>query len=471
MVEKVRNTQFGSDITMISALEMFKVGIGPSSSHTLGPMKAGKDFALRLQEQNLLPQVVRVVANLYGSLSLTGKGHQTDQAIVLGLMGEEPGTVDIDTIPVRMQALATSHTLALANGTASVPFSLEGDILFHETVLPLHENGMQLQAFSANGLLFQEEYYSVGGGVVVRREDFGKPVPQTHTFPYPFASAEDLLHHCQETGLSLASLIMKNECSLRSKQEVTHYCTHIWEVMQQCIERGMQTEGLLPGPMRVGRRAPNLRRLLASRTDVRQDPLLAMDWVNLFALAVSEENAAGGRVVTAPTNGACGIIPAVLAYYNKFVCPLGEEERTRFLLTAGAIGLLFRMNASISGAEVGCQGEVGVACSMAAAGLAELMGASPQQTCVAAEIGMEHNLGLTCDPVGGQVQIPCIERNAINAVKAINAARMALKRSSTPSVSLDKVIEAMFVTGKDMNAKYRETAQGGLANVGLVGCS
>ena len=448
---------------MISVFDMFKVGIGPSSSHTVGPMKAGKEFVDLLTEQGKLQDVTRIAVDVYGSLSLTGKGHHTDIAIIMGLAGASPATVDIDAIPAFIKDVEQRERLLLANGAHEVDFPREGGMVFRSENLSLHENGMRLLAFAGDLLILSKTYYSVGGGFIVDEERFGQSTLDEVSVPWPFHSAKELLAHCRETGLSLSGLVMKNELALHSRDEIRDYFTDVWQTMQACIDRGLNTEGVLPGPLRVPRRAASLRRLLTSSSKHSNDPMNVIDWVNMFALAVNEENAAGGRVVTAPTNGACGIVPAVLAYYDHFIEPVTPDIFTRYFLASGAIGILYKMNASISGAEVGCQGEVGVACSMAAAGLAELQGASPEQVCVAAEIGMEHNLGLTCDPVAGQVQVPCIERNAIASVKAINAARMALRRTSEPRVSLDKVIETMYETGKDMNAKYRETSRGGLA--------
>jgi len=442
---------------------MFKVGIGPSSSHTVGPMKAGKQFVDLLSEQGKLQEVTRIAVDVYGSLSLTGKGHHTDIAIIMGLAGESPDTVDIDAIPAFIKDVAERERLLLAKGPHEVDFPREGGMVFRSENLSLHENGLRLLAFAGDLLILSKTYYSVGGGFIVDEEHFGQSALDEVSVPWPFHSAKDLLAHCRETGLSLSGLVMKNELALHSRDEIHAYFATIWQTMQACIDRGLNTEGVLPGPLRVPRRAASLRRLLISSSKHSNDPMIVIDWINMFALAVNEENAAGGRVVTAPTNGACGIVPAVLAYYDHFIEPVTPDIFLRYFLASGAIGVLYKMNASISGAEVGCQGEVGVACSMAAAGLAELLGGSPEQVCVAAEIGMEHNLGLTCDPVAGQVQVPCIERNAIASVKAINAARMALRRTSEPRVSLDKVIETMYETGKDMNAKYRETSRGGLA--------
>ncbi|QCR36369.1 L-serine ammonia-lyase [Nissabacter sp. SGAir0207] len=448
---------------MISVFDMFKIGIGPSSSHTVGPMKAGKQFTDDLVSRDLLPAVTRIAVEVYGSLSLTGKGHHTDIAIILGLAGNLPDSVDIDGIPAFIRDVTERQRLLLANGRHEVEFPREGGMIFRQDNLPLHENGMQIHAYAGEECIYSKTYYSIGGGFIVDEEHFGQADTHEIAMPYPFNHASDLLAHCSQTGLSLSGLVMQNEIALHGKAEIERYFGQIWQTMRACIDRGLNTEGVLPGPLRVPRRASALRRMLVASDKLSSDPMNVIDWVNMFALAVNEENAAGGRVVTAPTNGACGIVPAVLAYYDHFIEPVSPEIYVRYFMASGAIGALYKMNASISGAEVGCQGEVGVACSMAAAGLAELLGGSPEQVCVAAEIGMEHNLGLTCDPVGGQVQVPCIERNAIASVKAINAARMALRRTSAPRVSLDKVIETMYETGKDMNAKYRETSRGGLA--------
>ncbi len=456
---------------MISVLSMYNVGIGPSSSHTLGPMRAGAMFLNALRRAGLFDRVDHVRIDLYGSLSLTGKGHQTDSAVVLGLAGERPESVDVDAVPGFLAGVLRSASLPLG-GDRPVKFHPDLDVFFHQTLLPMHENGMILTAFAGGETLLAKTYYSVGGGVVEEPETFGQSRSDGHVFPYPYTNAEGLLAHCRETGYSLSRLVLENELSLLAREELGARLRHVWEIMRTCAERGLHAEGLLPGPMRIARRAPALYRRLTGGM-VRQDanPFLILDRLNMYALAVSEENAAGGRVVTAPTNGACGVVPAVLLFYDSSINPVTDAILLRYFLAAGAVGALFRTNASISGAEVGCQGEVGVAASMAAAGLAELFGASPEQVCTAAEIAMEHNLGLTCDPVGGQVQIPCIERNAVNAVKAVNAARMAMERQSTPLVSLDKVIEAMMLTGKEMSPKYRETAQGGLASVRLPGCA
>ncbi|MDU4362670.1 MAG: L-serine ammonia-lyase [Klebsiella oxytoca] len=436
---------------MISIFDMFKVGIGPSSSHTVGPMKAGKQFVDDLVEKGLLNTVTRVAVDVYGSLSLTGKGHHTDIAIIMGLAGNQPDTVDIDAIPAFIRDVETRGRLLLAQGQ-------------HEVDFP-HNH-----AWAGEKEIYSKTYYSIGGGFIVDEEHFGKESASELSVPYPFKSAQEMLGYCKETGMSLSGMVMQNELALHSKKEIEDYFANIWQTMRACIDRGMNTEGVLPGPLRVPRRASALRRMLVASDKLSSDPMNVVDWVNMFALAVNEENAAGGRVVTAPTNGACGIVPAVLAYYDHFIESVSPDIYIRYFLASGAIGTLYKMNASISGAEVGCQGEVGVACSMAAAGLAEILGASPEQVCVAAEIGMEHNLGLTCDPVAGQVQVPCIERNAIASVKAINASRMAMRRTSEPRVSLDKVIETMYETGKDMNAKYRETSRGGPLHLLYNGC-
>ncbi|MBJ2063997.1 L-serine ammonia-lyase [Serratia odorifera] len=455
---------------MVSVFDIFKIGIGPSSSHTVGPMKAGKQFVDDLIDGGLLEQTRHIVVDVYGSLSLTGKGHHTDIAIIMGLAGNLPHDVDIDSIPGFIRDVEVTARLPIAGGRHQVDFPLASSMNFHHDNLPLHENGMRIRAFAEEQLLHSQTYYSIGGGFIVDEAHFGLPASDARPLPYPYQSARDLQQHCKDTGLSLSGLVMQNELALRSKDQIDAHFAAVWQVIRDGIERGMNTEGLLPGPMKVQRRAAALRRMLVTGDKNNIDPMNVVDWINMFAFAVNEENAAGGRVVTAPTNGACGIIPAVLAYYDRFIRPVNTNSYSRFFLTAGVIGALYKMNASISGAEVGCQGEVGVACSMAAAGLAELMGGSPAQVCIAAEIAMEHHLGLTCDPLAGQVQVPCIERNAISAVKAVNAARMALRRTSEPRVCLDKVIETMYETGKDMNAKYRETSQGGLA-IKVVACN
>lgn len=457
---------------MISVFDMFKIGIGPSSSHTVGPMKAAKAFVDELAACDFLAKIDRLQVDVYGSLALTGRGHSTDTAIIMGLMGYLPDNVEIDRIDGVIADLKANQQLQVAEASGSpktLRFDFFADMPFHYDFLPRHENGMRFQAFASGQLLLEKTFYSIGGGFIVSDENFDTEKANAVDVPFPYQNAADLLNHCKAQGLPLSSLVWKNELALRSKPEISDYLAKIWQTMEDCIQHGLQTEGLLPGPLKVVRRAASLRRTLEATGKLNNDPMQIIDWVNLFALAVNEENAAGGRVVTAPTNGACGIVPAVLAYYRKFVGELNQETLERYFLTASVIGSLYKMNASISGAEVGCQGEVGVACSMAAAGLAEIMGGTPDQVCSAAEIGMEHNLGLTCDPVGGQVQVPCIERNAIAAVKAINACRMALRLTSQPRVTLDKVIETMYETGRDMNAKYRETSTGGLA-IKIVPC-
>ncbi|MGL4475811.1 MAG: L-serine ammonia-lyase [Shewanella sp.] len=447
---------------MFSAFDIFKIGVGPSSSHTVGPMKAAKEFIDDLRSKGSLRDITKITVDVYGSLSLTGKGHHTDIAIIMGLAGNSPENVDIEAIPEFIQRVEQTGRLAVGLHCHTVDFPSDA-MVFHTEALALHENGMKIHAWVGDKLEYSKTYYSIGGGFVVDEENFGKTAATDITVAHPFANAEELLAICKETGMSISAIMMANEMSFRTEEEVYAGFGRVWNVMREGIERGCHTEGILAGPLRVPRRAPALYRQLVTGERISADPMVIIDWVNMFALAVSEENAAGGRVVTAPTNGAAGIIPAVIAYYDKFIQSVGQKESTKFYLAAAAIGSLYKRNASISGAEVGCQGEVGVACSMAAAGLAELMGASPVQVCIAAEIGMEHNLGLTCDPVAGQVQVPCIERNAIASMKAINSTRMAMRRSSEPTVSLDKVIATMYETGKDMLPKYRETSQGGLA--------
>jgi len=457
----------------ISAFEMFKVGIGPSSSHTVGPMRAALTFASGLQEEGLLARVRRVRAELYGSLGATGKGHGSDKAVLLGLEGEAPDLIDPDTIEARLERIRDAKQLSLL-GTHPVPYCEKTDLLFlRRQTLPYHPNGMRLTAYGeGEAEIASHVYYSVGGGFVVNEAAAGadRIVEDSTELPYPFHSADQLLTQCAANGLSISQLMLENEKAWRSEAETRNGLLHIWQVMQACVRRGCEIEGTLPGGMKVKRRAAGLYRKLSSAPEASlRDPLTTMDWVNLYALAVNEENAAGGRIVTAPTNGAAGIIPAVLHYYNRFFSGSTDDGVVRFLLTAAAIGILFKENASISGAEVGCQGEVGVACSMAAGALAEVMGGTPSQVENAAEIGMEHNLGLTCDPVGGLVQVPCIERNAMASIKAINAARMALRGDGTHFVSLDKVIKTMRDTGRDMKNKYKETSRGGLA-VNVIEC-
>lgn len=461
----------------VSVFDLFKIGIGPSSSHTVGPMRAARMFVARLAHEGALARTARVKAEMYGSLGATGKGHGSDKAVLLGLAGHEPDTVDIEQVPVILEAIRTRQRITL-NGSREIAFDESADLVMHRReTLPFHANGMRFTACDDQGNELENRvYYSVGGGFVVSDEvaaDGSKQktiAPDTTVLPYPFHSGDDLLRLCDEHGIGIAELMRRNERHWRIDAEIDAGLMKIWTVMQDCVARGCRTEGILPGGFKVRRRAAQLfRDLTVNPEAAMRDPLMVMDWVNLYALAVNEENAAGGRVVTAPTNGAAGIVPAVLHYYTRFVPGANDKGVVDFMLTAAAIGILYKENASISGAEVGCQGEVGVACSMAAAGLAAVMGGSPRQVENAAEIGMEHHLGLTCDPVGGLVQIPCIERNAIASVKAINAARMALRGDGTHHVSLDKVIKTMRETGADMQTKYKETARGGLA-VNIVEC-
>jgi len=460
----------------VSVFDLFRIGIGPSSSHTVGPMRAARLFSLALAHEGLLKQTYRVQVDLYGSLGATGKGHGSDKAVLLGLAGFDPETVDVDAIEPFIAGVRDRFAIPLA-GQHEIAFLEKTDLLFFRTrTLPFHPNGMTCAAFDRHGAeLARRTYYSVGGGFVVSEEVAAdgarqkRIAPDTTVLPHPFHSAAELLSHTIGLGCSIGEVMRRNELHWRGEVEIRDRLMKIWHAMQDCVSRGCRTEGRLPGGFSVKRRAAALAQGLASGPGAKEDPLIVMDWVNLFALAVSEENAAGGRVVTAPTNGAAGIIPAVLHYHQRFVPGAKEDDVVEFLLTAAAIGILYKENASISGAEVGCQGEVGVACSMAAGALCAVMGGSPQQVENAAEIGMEHHLGLTCDPVGGLVQIPCIERNAIASVKAINSARMALRGDGTHYVSLDKVIKTMRETGADMMTKYKETARGGLA-VNIVEC-
>ncbi|GAB4566328.1 MAG: L-serine ammonia-lyase [Haliangiales bacterium] len=453
---------------------MFSIGIGPSSSHTVGPMRAARLFCADLQRLDQLSEVASVRVDLYGSLGHTGKGHGSDRAVLLGLEGERPESVDVDGIPARIDAMTASGRLRLF-GDHEIDFDPARHIVFHKRrSLPTHPNGLRFTALaSGERELLSRTYYSIGGGFLVSGDAPSESpiIERPAAVPHPFTTGAELLQRCQETGLCISTLMLENETTWRSEDEVRAGLLSIWRVMQACVDRGCRREGILPGGLKVRRRAAALYRKLYSETNTRTDPALVMDWVDLYALAVNEENAAGGRVVTAPTNGAAGIIPAVLHYYIRFCHhdDPDDEGVVRFLLAAGAIGILYKTNASISGAEVGCQGEVGVACSMAAAGLSEVMGGTPGQVENAAEIGMEHNLGLTCDPVGGLVQVPCIERNAMGAVKAINAARLALRGDGQHHISLDKVIATMRQTGADMKSKYKETARGGLA-VNIIEC-
>ncbi|MET8783426.1 MULTISPECIES: L-serine ammonia-lyase [unclassified Streptomyces] len=453
----------------ISVFDLFSIGIGPSSSHTVGPMRAARMFALRLRNEGLLDSAGSIRAELYGSLGATGHGHGTPKAVLLGLEGDSPRTVDVETADQRVEDIRTTGRIRLL-GEHEMAFSFDDDLVLHRReTLPYHANGMTLWAFDASGdELLSKTYYSVGGGFVVDEDAVGADRIKLDdtVLKYPFRTGDELLRLTKETGLSISSLMLENERAWRTEEEIHEGLLEIWRVMQACVARGMSREGILPGGLRVRRRAAVTARQLRAEGD----PLSrAMEWITLYAMAVNEENAAGGRVVTAPTNGAAGIIPAVLHYYINFVPGADEEGVVRFLLAAGAIGMLFKENASISGAEVGCQGEVGSACSMAAGALAEVLGGTPEQVENAAEIGMEHNLGLTCDPVGGLVQIPCIERNGMAAVKAVTAARMAMRGDGSHKVSLDKVIKTMKETGADMSVKYKETARGGLA-VNIIEC-
>lgn len=452
---------------MLSIFDIFKVGVGPSSSHTNGPMLAGYHFTQLLTSN--LDKVDRVQVDLYGSLSLTGKGHHTDRAVILGLLGNKPDTIKMSSAKQALAQAIDDKTLQLA-GANTLHFDYDRDLLFHQDNLPLHENGMTISAFDAKGeQLAFETYYSIGGGFIAtaKQLEHGSDAEEI-AVPYPFTSADEMLAMAEENGLSLGGMILRNENQFHSEGEITRKTEQIWKVMSLCMQRGFDTEGILEGGLNVTRRAPNLLKKLEANAAIENDPMEIMDWINLFAFAVSEENAAGGQVVTSPTNGAAGVIPAVLMYYHRFIKELDTKQLKDFLAVAGAIGILYKTNASISGAEVGCQGEVGVSSSMAAAGLTALRGGSNEQICIAAEIAMEHSLGMTCDPIGGLVQVPCIERNAMGAMKAINASRMALKRTSKCLISLDKVIATMYQTGKDMNKKYRETSLGGLAVIHMA---
>jgi L-serine dehydratase len=463
----------------LSALDLFSVGIGPSSSHTVGPMRAARRFALSLKEIGLLEETRRVHAQLFGSLGATGHGHGSDRAVLLGLEAEDPETVDTERAMERVSQVRADGTLSLC-GSHEIAFDADNDLVLHRReTLPTHPNGMTFEAYDDSGRsLLRRTYYSVGGGFVVDEQASGsdRVVEDSTEVRYPFSTGRELLDRCRESGLSIAEVMMANELSWRTHEQVRTQLLHLWDVMQECVESGCtRTETTLPGGLKVRRRAPELRaRLREQEAAAREggrpvlDPLWAMEWVNLYALAVNEENASGGRIVTAPTNGAAGIIPAVLHFFTRFVDD-DEDKVVEFLLTAAAVGILFKLGASISGAEVGCQGEVGSACSMAAAAMCAVLGGTPEQVENAAEIGIEHNLGLTCDPVGGLVQIPCIERNAIASVKAINAARLSRHGTGEHKVSLDQAIKTMRETGRDMKVKYKETSRGGLA-VNVIEC-
>ncbi len=463
----------------VSTFDLFKIGIGPSSSHTVGPMRAAARFVSHwLMETHALESTVRVRAEVFGSLALTGRGHGTDKAVMMGLEGHWPNEIDPDIIPDALARIRSEKKIRLL-GRHEIAFDEKRDLIMNKRQkLPFHTNGMRFSAFDAAGNeLATRDYYSVGGGFVVNQDEAAEDriVADTTPLPHPFGNGAELLAECERSGLSIAQLMFENEKAWRSEDDIRAGLRAIWSAMQRCVARGIQAEGTLPGGLHVVRRAPALHSELSSQPEAAmRDPLTVLDWVNLYALAVNEENAAGGRVVTAPTNGAAGILPAVGHYYERF-CASEQDAATReagiftYLLTAAAVGILYKENASISGAEVGCQGEVGVACSMAAAGLTAALGGSPGQIENAAEIGMEHNLGLTCDPIGGLVQIPCIERNAMGSVKAINASRMALCGDGKHKVSLDKVIKTMRDTGRDMQDKYKETSRGGLA-VNVIEC-
>jgi len=452
----------------IPLIDMFSIGIGPSSSHTVGPMRAAANFTKSLAGKS----ITQIHCTLYGSLADTGKGHGTDRAIIIGFLGEDPETVDVATIPSALEEIRKLEQLRLPDGRV-ISFQESRDLIFARgQTLPRHPNGMHFSASNEAGeVIVDELVYSVGGGFILRDDEWDAEVSETgQEVPYPFCSAKELLEHAAQAKLSIAEIGLANEASLQPEEQIRARLDEIWQAMDDCITQGMAATGILPGGLKIRRRARACHEALIARDEQStEDPLTILDWVNLYALAVNEENAAGGRVVTAPTNGAAGIIPAVLKYATRFRSSPYEDGVHRFLLTAGAIATLYKRNASISGADVGCQGEVGVACSMAAAALTEYLGGTPQQVEFAAEIGMEHNLGLTCDPIGGLVQIPCIERNAMGSVKAINASRLALAAEGSHFVSLDKVIKTMLATGRDMKDKYKETARGGLA-VNVVEC-
>jgi L-serine dehydratase len=454
----------------LSAFDLFAIGVGPSSSHTVGPMRAARRFADALDD-DVLARTERVVVNLYGSLGATGRGHGSEKAVLLGLEGEDPATLEISTSDARVDLIRTSCSLTLKQ-VRTIRFEPSRDLVLHQRrSLSQHPNGMTFEARDgAGGVLATRTYFSVGGGFVVDAAADGQldQTPDATEVPYPFGTARELIDHCRTHDFSISELMLRNELAWRSEDQVRAGLLEIWAVMQACAEAGFERSGQLPGGLGVPRRAPALHQKLVLAETAGQPPN-HIDWLNLYALSVNEENASGGRVVTAPTNGAAGIIPAVLHYYTRFVPGASEDGIIRFLLTGAAIGVLIKTNASISGAEMGCQGEIGSACSMAAAALCEVLGGTPAQVENAAEMGIEHNLGLTCDPVGGLVQIPCIERNAIAAVKALNAAQLSLHGDGTHKVSLDQVIKTMRDTGRDMKVKYKETSRGGLA-VNVVEC-
>jgi len=451
---------------MLSIFDIYKIGIGPSSSHTSGPMLAAYLFATA--NLPVIKSVTKIKVALYGSLSLTGKGHHTDRAIMLGLMGFKPDTVKTTTAKQLLKQVADTKILSFLEQHPIV-FEPDIDIEFLDESLPLHENGLRLTAYHQDQVIDSQVYYSTGGGFISTEDELLNPLKTAkRTVPFPFKSAESLLSLADKNGLSIGGLVLKNELSFCSEKQIDEMADKIWKVISLCLARGLKTEGILEGGLEVTRRAPALLKTLQASEGIDNDPMSILDWVNLYAFAVSEENASGGQVVTSPTNGAAGVIPSVLMYFNKYIREIDTAQLKDFLAVSAAIGMLYKTNASISGAEVGCQGEIGVSSSMAAAGLTAIRGGSNEQICIAAEIAMEHSLGMTCDPIGGLVQIPCIERNAMGAMKAINASRMALKRNSKSLISLDRVIATMYQTGKDMNKKYRETSQGGLAVIHLA---
>ncbi|MDR2008012.1 MAG: L-serine ammonia-lyase [Alphaproteobacteria bacterium] len=450
-----------------SVLSIFKIGIGPSSSHTLGPMVIGKLFCESLNQQNLIDKITNIRVDLYGSLSLTGKGHLTDVAVILGLSGKLPETTSTQGIKDIIESVSVNKSLLL-DGVKSIPFNQDQDIVFNPNFLDLHENGITISAYAGENLALQKTYFSTGGGFVKEESNFYEKESTAKALEIDFKSAQELLDLCNKYNKSISEIALMREMQFFSKKAIYDYYKEIWEVMDCCIDNGLNATELLPGDLHMQRRANNLyKKLTNQENDSVKDDFNSINWLSVFALAVAEENASGHRVVTAPTNGACAVVPAVMAYYNKFYKLMNDDDVVKFLLTASAIGYLYKTNASLSGAEAGCQAEIGVASSMAAAAVAEMLGANPKTTCDAAEIAMEHHLGLTCDPVGGLVQIPCIERNTFGAVKAVMSAKMAIDRGveTSPMVSLDEVITTMFHTGKDIDHKYRETSQGGLAKV------
>lgn len=448
----------------MTIFNLFKIGIGPSSSHTVGPMLIAKNFAQTIKEQNYLNNFTRIKIELFGSLGSTGIGHKSDIAVLLGLLGNEPKTVDVDNIDLIIDNIKKTSSINILNERI-INFSIKNDlILYKNKSLPFHPNAIKLTIYENENELFNKIYYSIGGGEIISEDEINSPNKQEKILPYSFSNAKELLQLCKKNSMSIDEIVLENEKAYKSEEQIEKDLIEIWQIMKDCINNGIKSDGILPGGLNVQKRAFKLHsKLIAKKTN---DPLSFLDWINLYAIAVNEENASTKRVITAPTNGASGIIPAVLKYIVNFLLDDKSKENEiiiKFLLTAGAIGLIYQKNASISGADVGCQGEVGVACSMAAAGLAQFLGGSVEQIENAAEIGMEHNLGLTCDPIGGLVQIPCIERNAMGAIKAVNAAKMALNEEGKHYVSLDSVIKTMYDTGKDMKKKYKETSKGGLA--------